>query len=685
MLTWHEVWVYLRLLLRWWPVLAVSVLLATSTAWLLTRDNPDYYVAQSSVMVGNYFNTNTPSRGAVDLANVLAGYYEVVLRREVIMAPAIKRLGLDLPWDYVAWSMIATNVNPSANLLEIRVTDSNAERAAALANALAEQLVIFSPNSPEKIETQRREIEHQLNETQTLIDGLDQKIADLEARQSSLDSALDIRDIADQLDTLKVSRERYQSTYNDLLLLRDNSTANTLSIFERATVPKYPLPQKRLLVLGIAGGGGLVLAIIAVLLLDLLDTRWRPDPALGNRLGVSILGWVRYDAQLRFGSKDAEARQRDVRETYTNIVLQARNTVPRTVLVSSPRPSELRSAFAIDLADVYAQSGLRVLLVDAEFVKPHVTRLLFPDAHNQPAVPPDPGSGALERWSSADGRSYELPPYLWVRLRKTPLMNIVLLPSQDDDSETLPLLVPSLHWPELVAGLRQTADIVIFDGPSLLTGADSGLLAPHVDGVVLALNPATDSRSEIAASKKRLLANESTRLLGAVTIEQTGKRSRDEQGAGRAAPRSAKRGGFGISIDSGGITLRLPSRHAIDEGPDVRSHSAVDSGAPTVDGPFRARAVGAEPYEDRTPSHGEVRDSTVSHGGGRQTGQTEALVTPPPPTVLVTPVFVTPAEAQGMGPRARARGTPGRMRARRRRPAGSEPESDSSTPDGTPA
>ncbi len=688
MLSWREVWSYVRLLLRWWFVLAIAVGLSAGTAWYLLREQPDFYVAQTSLMVGDNFRTNAPSSVAVDLSNVLAAYYEVLLRREVILQPVVERLNLSFPWEVIRDSMLSTNINRQANLLEIKIVDSNPERAAALANGIAEQLISYSPNSPEKLAAQRNEVERQIGETQALLADVDRRIEELEEQQASLDSAIDIRDIADQLERLEAQRERYQGTYNELVSLRGSTTANSLTIFERAAVPQSPLPQKPLVILGIASLGGLLLAICAVLLLDRLDTRWRTGADLEEWLGLANLGAMSYGMPVAMAaaSPTTMQRARALRETYTSIVLQARNALPRMLLVSSPKPSELRSAYVIDLAHLYACSGHRVLLVDAELTQPHMTRMLLEDQREDQGQPED-AHNAIELWGGGPSRAFNIPSELWVRLRNTPLMNVVLLPSQHSGHDNLPVLVPSLHWPELIRSLRQSADVVIFNGPSLLTGADAALIAPEMDGVVLVVNPTTDTRRQIVESRARLLNHQGTRLLGAVTVTKAAPPEAPARAKAGTAPR------LGIAIDRGGITISLPSRKRREKAgqPEVRvaAGEAALYAVSTADGAARretqverpsttweelaARArAGTAPLQERHV--GEQQATPRAPLQERHVGEQQAT----PRAPLVTPlVIVTPppsdngpegnrGPAQDARPSGRRSGVVARRRTRRR-------------------
>ncbi|MEI7645205.1 MAG: hypothetical protein WCJ55_13090 [Chloroflexales bacterium] len=599
MLTWQELWIYLRLLLRWSPLIIVAIALSSGTAWFLSRSQPNFYQARATLMVGNNFESSSPNTFAVDLSNSLARFYEVLLHREVILDPVAKQLKLDFPANMIN-SMLSVSINPQANLLEISITDSSPERAAALANTLGERLIAYSPNSPEKVAAQQAEVDRQITETQATIADTDRKLEELRTRQRQLNAAIDLRENQDQIDQLEKARGKAQDGYNQLLLLRNNSAANTLSFFERASLPMAPLPQKRSLIVGGAGMGGLLIAVVAVMLLDRIDNRWRSGSDLQQRIGITHLGSINH-ADWRPDIPSGPHYQRAVRETHTQIALMASDEPLRLLLVSSPHPSESRSIYAVDLAHVYGQAGHRVLLVDAELSRSHIGKILR--VHEQDESGSATAESAIERWSSDSPHSYHVPAELWMRLRTTSMANVMLLPSQVD-SDDMSILVPSLHWSKLVDALRNCADVVIFDGPSALTGADAALLAPLVDGVVLVLSPHVDSRSEVEKTKQWIQRSGGSKLLGAVTVSDAPPTS---------APRKPRRlPAIDLSIGTEGLTITFPTReHRPPQMEDVRRR--------------------------------ESAPQTVAHRS--HTEETSVIITPPPPTVIITP---PPIMASGM-------------------------------------
>jgi Mrp family chromosome partitioning ATPase/uncharacterized protein involved in exopolysaccharide biosynthesis len=498
MLTWNEIQHILRTILRWWWVVLLATLLAGGTAFYLSRFETRYYVARTSLMIGNTLTSPLPDQNQLGIGSSLARYYGEIARREPILKPVAEELQLPFAWTFINDRMLTTNVVPNANLLEIYITDSNPERAAAIANAIGAHLIKLSPNSPDKIEAERNAIEQQLKASDAKIQELKAKIDALTARREQATSASDLTEINDQITQLNASLSQEQDSYRALLNFKNSSVTNSLSFFERALPPTQALPSKRIVAVGIASVAGMLLALAAVYVLERVDTRWRSRRDIEDRFNMSDLGGIPSGPPAGGGSAEyRKRREQAVREAHTNIMLAAANGGARTLLISSPHANPDRTSFSIDLARVFARSGHRVLMVDADLTTPSLTRLMLPD------------NGG---WDDASESERDL----WSRLRATGMPNIAMLPSSLDDTGT-PALVPSLRWAELVQQLSDAADVVIFDGPSTLASADAALLAPHVDGAVLVVAPSQDSREDVEKARARLTHKPGAHLLGAVT------------------------------------------------------------------------------------------------------------------------------------------------------------------------
>lgn len=500
MLTWSDIWSYVRIILRWWWVSLLAAVITAGVAFVFALRQPDYYASRTTLQVGDTLAA-TPDPQAFGLSATVAGFYAEMARREVILAPVVEKLGLPFPWQVISTYMLATNVNRQASLLDITITDTNPQRAAAIADAIAHELVRFSPNSPENVATQRNLLNEQIARSQAEIDQLDRQIAQTREMLAQATSATDLREARNRLQELELARDTAQNAYAQLLRLQNTSLVNSLSIFESAKVPTAPLPNKRNLTVAIAGLAGLILGMMASFMLEMIDTRWRNHNDLRSRFGLNFLGVVPgKHPSISLSDEEARIRFNAVKETHTQIVLAGLSRNARILMVSGPRPSNERSALAVDLAHCYTLSGYRVLLVDAETERAILSEFFAdPNAVLQPISI----NGEAQVWSS---------------LRVTPIKNVLLLArNTDDQGRPLP---PSQPWPALIDGLQRAADILIFDGPSTLSSVEAALLAPMVDGVVLALKPVEDSSRDVQQSLKRLTLKHADSVLGAVMLTE---------------------------------------------------------------------------------------------------------------------------------------------------------------------
>lgn len=663
MLTWRDLFYYLKLFLRWWFIVLLAVTLASGTAWYIVRQQPAMYTSQTTLSVGNNFSVATPDQSQVALSNVLADYYAALAKREVILGPVIEQLDLAFQWWVIRDRMLAIRVDRGANLLEIRITDTNPDRAAAIANAIGASLIAFTPNSPEKVEAQQTEITRQLEEAQRNLQAVDARIADLQTRLNTLSSAIDISDLQTQIQTLQATREQYLDDYSQLLGLSNQALANSLLVFEPAEPSAYALPKKTTLTMAMAGAGGFALAIVAILVLDMLDERWRNGNELQSRTGIKSLGEVPgTPPTVAAPPKLAARREKAVSTAYANLVLAARSRLPRSLLVSSPQASAARSAVAIDLAGMYARTGHRVILVDAESGQ---SQLLEQLAH---------AAAQVER-SGWNRPNHFHAPYdeasagMLAHLKPTALHNVLVFSGRSVGHERLSTLVPLAYWPEMVNHLHQIADVVIFDGPAALNGPDAGILAPLVDGSLLVLDGRQDSRSTAIKARKHLGSDATNPFLGAIVVSRVpGRRPKPRA----AQPQLRSGNGLRFAVSRSGITISLgapanPAGHSED--------AAAQSAAP--------RLLNAPPEAPPTPPHPAAEESITWDDLvriGQEAETARAPVVPPGaygarPSAIITPPpgapQPEPASRNGAPPHAQEDNQPAPDQPQRPRVGGS--------------
>src|SRR5690606_7315654 len=126
---------------------------------------------------------------------------------------------------------------------------------------------------------------------------------------------------------------------------------------------------------------GLLLGVGLAMLLEFMDTSLKTGRDVVRHVHVPILGTVPDldDEEVPIESIELAAHvapRSMVAEAFrtirTNLLLTCPADRQRTILVTSPRPEDGRTSVATNLAISLAQSGRRVLLVDANFHRPRL-------------------------------------------------------------------------------------------------------------------------------------------------------------------------------------------------------------------------------------------------------------------------------------------------------------------------
>jgi len=125
----------LALLRRWW-IVALAALAAATIAYIGTASQPSTYVVSTRIMA-----IAEPPDYWMDLyaKNRLASYRDLINNWEFITG-SLQEAGSDID-PGVAQSKLALGHNPDSNIVQIVVTDTEPQRAATIANALADGFV----------------------------------------------------------------------------------------------------------------------------------------------------------------------------------------------------------------------------------------------------------------------------------------------------------------------------------------------------------------------------------------------------------------------------------------------------------------------------------------------------------------------------------------------------------------
>ena len=185
-------------------------------------------------------------------------------------------------------------------------------------------------------------------------------------------------------------------------------------------------------------------------------------------------------------SKPKSNISEDIRTIRTNLKFTA-NDDAKVLLVTSSVPGEGKSFISSNLAAAFAQTGEKVLLVDADLRLGRVHKIF-----NQSAA-----KGFSNMLIS--GTSEDLPEYI----KKTTITNLYIV-SRGTVPPNPSELLNSSSCKKLVNIFRENFDRVIFDGVPVNGLPDSLVLANLVDRVIIVTTIGYTSIDELNQTKKAL-------------------------------------------------------------------------------------------------------------------------------------------------------------------------------------
>jgi capsular exopolysaccharide synthesis family protein len=191
-------------------------------------------------------------------------------------------------------------------------------------------------------------------------------------------------------------------------------------------------------------------------------------------------------------SREAES----YRGIRTALYFSTRGSGQRVIQVTSPNPGDGKSTLAANLAVSIAQSGKRVLLIDADLRKPKVHRIF--------GVSATKGLAAV--------LAQECPLAEAVRESGVPGLALMLCGKPPANPAEL---LTSARLQEVLQAVREQYDMVLIDTPPLLAVTDPSVVAARVDGVLITLRITKNGRPQ-AERARDILQTLGAPILGVV-------------------------------------------------------------------------------------------------------------------------------------------------------------------------
>lgn len=439
-------------------------------------------------------------------------------------------------------TQLFTEPNPEYLKIRERLADTEARRTEMLGSYTEDSRVVRDlTEAAQQLRSRLAQLRPLLQEPRSLpnesLSGLERQISEEQSRQAelrekekiyagaALSSRAPLANLGSKqmrLGELVRSRDEAAARLAEITrrlgeeTVRDRGWTAAVRVLEPALRPGAPIPNgsERLALLFV--GGGLLLGMGLVLLIELLDDRVKGrgdlDPAL-PLLG-SFPALAPHRSVLSLGGDPSLPFQRSARALAARL-----GSLPgkQSLMVTGDADGVGKSVVSANIAVQLAEAGRRVVLVDSNLDAPGIHRMF--GLHVSPGLA-DVLRGAAE---------------LSQVLHPTPQPNFSIVCAGTAGSDAVSLL-ESPAMGRLLSALRENNDTLVLDAPSVGCGAQTELIAERVDGAVL-VAAAGESRRRRVTSAWSWLEGLGVEMLGVVL----------NRASGTAAPRPAVSHGASLS------------------------------------------------------------------------------------------------------------------------------------------
>lgn len=290
--------------------------------------------------------------------------------------------------------------------------------------------------------------------------------------------------------------------------------SSQVSVVDEAIVPALPFEPNlsrvliQALILSLAAGIGLAF------MLNYIDDTIKTPEDVKQKLGLAAVGVIPKVKGAKADSiTDALG---DPRSPITEAFYSARTALeftttsgaPRSLVVTSSRPSEGKTSTTVSLGMSFARSGRRVLIIDADLRKPSFVANSKDSVGLSGLLTGDEPLDANVIGSSTEG--------------------LFLLPSGVIPPNPAELL-SSPRLPALIEEAGEIFDIVIIDSPPLLGFADAPILGSVCDATIVVIESGSIRRPAAQRTIERLMESRSN-VVGVVLTKFDAKKSGYESG-----------------------------------------------------------------------------------------------------------------------------------------------------------
>lgn len=397
----------------------------------------------------------------------------------------------------------------------------------------------YQPNFPavKQVQEQIKQLETQLSEQKAkIVKNIETQYHVARNREEDLKNALSQskgeaiqqnRETA-ELGLLRQKLETNRKSYEDLLgrlqqaEVESEFRPSNIHIIQKAEIPIAPVKPNKVLNIGLSLFIGLALGVGLAFFVEYLNNtintaedveRIVQLPALGgipslqslakNKMlgggfgnGKKSTALTQVNSELLSGHDPLSSFAESYRALRTSLLLSSAEHAPRTMLITSSHPAEGKTTIVANTAISLAQTGARVLVLDADMRRPRCHKIL--------SVKNDTG---LSTYLSRDIQVDKV-------IIPHDIPNLFVMPAGPVPPNPSELL-SSIKLRILVSELQDRFDHIIIDSPPVIHVTDALIISPHVDGVVIVVKSNHTPREAVQRAKQAL-ADVNAKIFGVV-------------------------------------------------------------------------------------------------------------------------------------------------------------------------
>lgn len=403
-----------------------------------------------------------------------------------------------------------------ARLERYQRRNNSAVGSNAQTNALVQRLSAEESKLLE-LERERMELREKYTGLHPSVAKLDKEINTYKSTIESLRNQIpNIARVSRDLGPLERDVEATRKLYAELneraqrLRLAQANTVGSVQIVDLALPQEKPVSPKAKIVLAVAALASLFLYALWVLARTSLSSTINDDVALSRHSGLPVfMNIPRSDAQqqFRYPAKSASKRGdllpmgsheilairqpddfsvenlRGLRSMLSDLMYNARNNI---LMICSPLPAMGKSFVSINLAVLLAQSGKRVLLIDADYQRGYI--------HKTFAIEGGPGL--------VDAVAGTARPASAVKATGVP--NLYVLPRGHHSDEIHSKAPNEGDLQAFLARITPAFDIAIIDTPPILSVATATTIGRAAGTTLMVVKEAEVKEQQVKESIRRL-------------------------------------------------------------------------------------------------------------------------------------------------------------------------------------